>query len=50
MANIRFELANTKGIHIRKTPAIWDWLAYTGGFGFTLIFLGTWLYRIARQH
>jgi hypothetical protein len=50
MINIIFELANSKSMHFRRTLAIWDWIAYTGGFGFSLLFLGTLVYRTARQH
>ncbi len=48
MIDIRFELANSKMMHFRKTLAIWDWIAYVGGFGFSIVLLGTWVYRTAK--
>lgn len=50
MINIVFELANSKTIHFRKTLAIWDWIAYVGGFGVSLWYLGTWVYKTAKQN
>jgi len=32
-------------IHRRTTIAIWDWLAYCGGFAYVMVFFGRWMYK-----
>jgi hypothetical protein len=50
ICTIQFELDSVVKTYFRKSTAIWDLLAYIGGFSVAMVFFGDYLYNFIKSN